>query len=356
MATSSLTDKAASAAATAAATVASAKAVAAQAAKKLADAKEKVEKVKQAANKAKKELEKAKNARNFLKEQSKLSPADLKNILAAVVLPILSKFINAEKLANALINKIINEAKKKLSKYGRVEVRNGTIYFTPINKNSDFTKYVENVKKKLDTVKKIIADLKKIVDTLTTTLKVIKAGLVAIKLYIAVLKAKLKKLAAKAAIEASSPSSSKPNTAAYLAFKEATDPIITTLEKKVDDYILMATAISSILSVFKRLIDRLKQKLDRFNIIIITSPDMIANPDDPTVSVNPSSSNINEDSTEVYEDMNGREYIIRISTLPNGALQAIAYDRFSNLPITKTAPSKTRGADQLLDELRQILG
>ena len=36
--------------------------------------------------------------------------------------------------------------------------------------------------------------------------------------------------------------------------------------------------------------------------------------------------------------------------------QAIAYDKFSMLKITQTAPSKTRKADELINELKQILG
>lgn len=323
---------------------------------KLTDAKAKIDKAKGITDKAKNELEKVKNARNFLKEQTKLSPADLKNILAAAVLPILSKFINTEKIANAAINKIISEAKKKLSKYGKVEVRDSTIYFTPRNKNSDFTKYVTSIKRKLDTIKKVIGDLKKIVDSLITILKVIKAGLVAAKLYIAVLKAQGKKLAAAAAAESASPLPVKPATSAYLAFKEATEPLIKELEKKIDDYMLMATAVSSILNVFKRLIESLKQKLDRFDIIIILPPDA-ANPNVTTEVVSGAATPAkNEDSIEIYEDMNGREYVIRVTNLPNGTLQAIAYDRFSNLPITKTAPSKIREASELIDELKQILG
>jgi DNA repair exonuclease SbcCD ATPase subunit len=329
---------------------------AAQATQKLSDAKAKIDKAKGITDKAKKELEKAKNARNFLKEQTKLSPADLKNILAAAVLPILSKFINTEKIVNAVINKIIDEAKKKLSKYGKVEVIGGTIYFTPRNVNSDFTKYVTSIKQKLDTIKKTIAELKKIVDSLITILKVIKAGLVAIKLYIIVLKVQSKKLAAAAVAESLLPTPNKPAASAYLAFKETTEPLIKELEKKVDDYMLMATAVSSILNVFKRLIDKSKQKLDNFNIVIILPPT-------PNSSIYPtevisglSTPSENKDSIEIYEDMNGKEYIIRVVNLSNGTLQAIAYDRFSNLPITKTAPSRIREADELIDELKQILG
>lgn len=333
--------------------LANAKEAAIQAKKKFEDAKDSLKKAKDTANKAKKEFEKAKDAKSFLKDQSKLSSADVKNILAAIAIPVLSKFINTEKVVNALIEKLIRETKKKLSPYGTVEVNGTVLTFTPRDKNGEFTKVVRNIKRKVDAIKKIVSELKKIIDALVTILKIIRVGLVALKLYIAVLKAKLKSMAAKAAAEAASPSPSKPNTAAYLAFKEATDPIINVLEKKIDDYLLMATVVSGILSIFKRMIDKIKEKLDKFDIIINELPDYTAivqsNYTAPTTTVS-------ANSAEDYEDMNGKLYSINVVTLPSGALQATAYDKFSGLPVTKTAPSKTRGADQLIDEIKQILG
>lgn len=332
--------------------LANAKEAAIQAKKKFEDAKDSLKKAKDTANKAKKEFEKAKDAKSFLKDQSKLSSADIKNILAAIAIPVLSKFINTEKVVNALIEKLIRETKKKLSPYGTVEVNGTVLTFTPRDKNGEFTKVVRNIKRKLDVIKKIVSELKKIIDALVTILKIIRVGLVALKLYIAVLKAKLKSMAAKAAAEAASPSPSKPNTAAYLAFKEATDPIINVLEKKVDDYLLMATVVSGILSIFKRMIDKIKEKLDKFDIIINELPDAVVVQTVNTSSIENYGNNYEDD----YEDMNGKLYSIKVITLPNGSLQATAYDKFSGLPVTKTAPSKTRGADQLIDEIKQILG
>jgi len=332
--------------------LANAKEAAIQAKKKFEDAKDSLKKAKDTANKAKKEFEKAKDAKSFLKDQSKLSSADIKNILAAIAIPVLSKFINTEKVVNALIEKLIRETKKKLSPYGTVEVNGTVLTFTPRDKNGEFTKVVRNIKRKLDVIKKIVSELKKIIDALVTILKIIRVGLVALKLYIAVLKAKLKSMAAKAAAEAASPSPSKPNTAAYLAFKEATDPIINVLEKKIDDYLLMATVVSGILSIFKRMIDKIKEKLDKFDIIINELPDAVVVQTVNTSSIENYGNNYEDD----YEDMNGKLYSIKVITLPNGSLQATAYDKFSGLPVTKTAPSKTRGADQLIDEIKQILG
>lgn len=324
---------------------------AAQAQAKLDAAQAQVKKAKAMADKAKKEIEKVKNVNGFLKDQTKLSPADVKNMLVAAAMPLLTKFINAESVANLLINKIINDSKKKLEKYGRVEVSGGTITFTPKNKG-DYVKYAQNFKRKVDSLKKVIAELKKIIDALVTLLKVIRAGLVAIKVYIALLKAKLKSMALKAAAESTSPSPAKPNTAAYLAFKEATDPIINILEKKIDDYILMTTVISGILGIFKKLIDKIKEKLDKLNIIINGLPDSSS----LSKELNTTKSTTGQQTPEDYEDANGKQYTIRVTTNPSGAIQVTAYDKFTNLKIAETAPSKTRGADKLLDEIKQILG
>jgi DNA replication initiation complex subunit (GINS family) len=304
------------------------------------------------ADKAKKELEKVKNAKNFLKDQTKLSPADVKNILVAAALPLLTKFINTEKVANLLLDKLTNEAKKKLSKYGRVEISNGTITFTPKSKG-DYEKYAQNFKRKIDALKSAVAMLKKIIDALVTLLKIIRAGLIAIKVYIAILKAKLKAMAAAAATETALPSPSKPATAAYLAFKEATDPIINVLEKKIDDYILMTTVISSILGIFKKMIDKIKEKLDKINIIINGLPDPS---NSLSQELNTTKTVTGQQTPEDYEDDKGNQYTIRVTTNPSGAVQVAAYDKYTNLKIAETAPSKTRGADKLLDEIKQILG
>jgi methyl-accepting chemotaxis protein len=336
------------------AAIGSAKALVGAGVAKVEEAQAQLKKAKAKMDKAKKELEKAKNAKNFLKDQGKLSAADARNILVAAALPILSQFINTEKLTKLLIDKIINEAKKKLEKYGRVEVSGGTITFTPKSKG-DFEKFAQNFKRKVDSLKKAVASLKKIIDSLVTLLKIVRAGLVAIKSYIVVLKIKLKRLAAKAAAEAALPSDTKPAMAKYVAFKEATDPIINVLEKKVDDYILMTTVISGMLGIFKKLIDKIKQKLDRLNIIINSVPDP-SNTLSTELNTTPTSTTTTSTSLEDYEDMKGRQYSIKVDTLPDGSLQATAFDKSSKMPIAKTAPSRTRGADKLLDEIKQILG
>jgi len=85
-------------------------------------------------------LKKANDPNSFLKEQQQLSSREAANAIAGIVLPMLTKFINAEKVANLLINKLINDSRKKLKDKGRFVVINGAITFTPKDKGN-YTKY-----------------------------------------------------------------------------------------------------------------------------------------------------------------------------------------------------------------------
>jgi hypothetical protein len=81
-------------------------------------------------------LKKANDPTAFLKDQLPQSPTEAANALASIVFPMLLKFVNAEKVANLLINKLINDSKKKLKDKGRFVVINGAITFTPKDKGN----------------------------------------------------------------------------------------------------------------------------------------------------------------------------------------------------------------------------
>ena len=95
-------------------------------------------------------------------------------------------------------------------------------------------------------------------------------------------------------------------------------------------------------------------KLNEINLTINTQPAQArsTSPFVETFNTTPG-----KDSTmeETYINAFGN-YTLKVESLLSGAIQAVAYDKFSNLPITRTAPSKTKAADKLLDELKQILG
>ena len=325
-------------------------------AKELADKAKKVkelaEKQKEKAAQLKKSL---KDKKNFLKDQTKISPADAKAAVMSAVLPILMKFIDAEKAANLLINLLINDTKTKLKNKGRVVVVDGAITFIPKDK-ANYDQFKADFERKVNRLKATIKILKDAIDLLMTILKVVKAAVVAFKVYAKILQIKLKVQAVASAAELASPSPSKPITIKYLISKQTYDDVIVPLNEKITNYGLIALSISSILKVYQRIVNNIKAKLDTLKLTIVTSSS-----NDNALAVTSGLTNtidqITNDELTDTEYSNGEQtYIIRVITTPSGALQAVAYDSFTNLKITQTAPSKFRKADELIDELKQILG
>ena len=319
--------------------------------KKAQEAADKAKKIKELAEKQKAKAEALKKSladkQNFLKDQAKINPADAKAAIIALVLPLLTKFINAEKIANTIIKKLIRTTKKKLKDKGRVEINGGAIVFYPKN-NDDYSRYKRDFDRKVSNLKRTIKTLKDIVDSLVKILKILKIALAAFKIYLSLLKKKVTALAIASAAELTSPSQSKPITAKYNIEKLKYDEVIEPLKKKIDDYILMITVIQSILQIYQRMINSIKAKLDTLSFTIASAP----------FSTNAElQASINAEQETDAEYSNGTtSYTIKVITTPSGALQAIAYDSFSGFKITQTAPSKFRKADELIDELKQILG
>jgi hypothetical protein len=357
------------AAAQAKAKIEAAKAAAAAAKAKIEEAKAKVEaakkKAKELADKAKKikelalkQKEKLANLRksladkkNFLKDQARISPAEAKAVIIAVVLPILMKFINAEKIASLIVNQIINDTKRKLKNKGRVTVVNGAITFVPKDK-ANYNKFKADFDRKVNQLKAIIKLLKDIVDALMIILKVVKAATIAFKVYATILKIRLAVLAVKAAAESITISPAKPLLIKYLTAKQTYDDIIVPLNEKITNYGLIASSLTSMLKVYQRIINNIKAKFDTLKLTIITSPEDTTNNE----LVNIIDKQTNDELTDIEYSDGEKTYTIKVITTISGALQAVAYDKFSMLKITQTAPSKIRGADELVNELKQILG
>lgn len=281
------------------------------------------------------------------KDALNIDPATVKNAVANIVLPLLIKFINTEKIANAIINKLIRDTKKRLKDKGRVEINNGAIVFYPKN-SGDYSNYKKEFDKKVASLKRLVKTLKTIIDALIVVLKTAKTILIALKLQLKLKKNKLLVTATAASADLASPSPAKPIAAKYPIEKEVDDEVTKELEDKINNYILMITVIQTILKVFQKLINSLKIKVERLSFTINQNPLL-----QTTLSVG----DIDSNSDEPIEYNDGtRSYIIKVITTPSGDLQAIAYDAFSNMKITQTAPSKTRKADELINELKLILG
>ena len=285
---------------------------------------------------------------NFLKEQTKVDPSSAKKAIIGIVLPLLVKFINAEKSANAVINQLINTTKRKLKDKGRVEVNNGAIVFTPKNPG-DYQRFKQDFEKKVNNLKKIVKILKSIIDTLLVILKTLKAALLALKVQLALQKKTLQAQAAAATADLAGPLPTKPAAAAYTASDRVNEDVIKPLEKKIDDYILMIGIVQTVLQIFQKMINSLKIKLDTLSLTI--------NQGDSSFQTLSKLDSVVDNNQTISEYNNGsKTFTIEIITTPSGALQAVAFDSFSKMKITQTAPSKTRKADELINELKLILG
>jgi hypothetical protein len=287
---------------------------------------------------------------NFLEEQNKTSPTDAKKAIIGIVLPLLTKFVSAEKSANAIINKIINSTKRKLRDKGRVEVIGGKITFTPKNPG-DYQRFKQDFDRKVNNLKNTVKALKTTVDALTTLLKVLQTALVAFKVLLTLKKKQLQIQAVAASTDLLTPSPVKAAASTYTISDRVSQDMTKNLEKKIDDYILLIGIINSILKIFQKLINSVKIKLETLSLTIIST-----NPTFAELSQIIDENPIAVSSTEAEYSNGEKQYIIKVTTTSSGALQAVAYDKFSMMKITQTAPSKLRRADELIDELKQILG
>jgi len=295
---------------------------------------------------AKKSLE---DKQQLVQNQATIDASAVKSTVVSLVLPLLMKFINTERTANVIINKLIRTTKKRLKDKGRVEVNNGTVTFYPLNPG-DYSRFKKDFDNKVNKLKQIVKILKTTIDALITVLKIIKTILTALRLQLQLKKKKLLAIAAASGPDLASPSPTKPIAAQYPIDKELNDQLFKDLEDKITNYTLMITVIQSTLQIFQRMLFSLRSKLESLNFNINANSVTKAN-----VSLDIDDINNGIGSTTEYSD-GTRNYTIEVVTTSSGALQAIAYDAFSKLKITQTAPSKTRKADELIEELKLILG
>jgi len=324
--------------------VASGQQAASNARNNLENAKNKVDKI---AQEQKDKINNYKKTLEDKKDALSIDPGTVKSTIISIVLPLLTKFINAEKVANTIINKLIRTTKKRLKDKGRVEVNGGSVVFYPKNPG-DYLRFKRDFDNKVESLKRLIKTLKTIIDAIVVVLKTAKTILIALRLQLQLRKKKLLITAAASAPDLASPSPAKPIAAKYPIDKEINDQVTKELEDKINNYILMITVIQSILQIFQRMINSLKIKVEQLTFTI--------NQNSVSQS-NLSVGDIDSDISEPTEYSDGtRNYIIEVITTSSGALQAVAYDAFSKLKITQTAPSKTRKADELINELKLILG
>jgi hypothetical protein len=286
-------------------------------------------------------------------KKSDKTSAEIKRDLLLIATPLLLRFITSEAVINRLISAAVKAATKALNQKGRVSIQGLSITFTPIQPgNYDIIK--QNFDKKVDSLKKAVNALKKTVDTISTILTIVTAAISAIKVIRAIIKKKKQIQAKLASAELALPSPIKPTFSTYMATKEEDDDREKDLDKKLESYSEVLTILTGTLLVFRGIINKIQAKLNEVNLTI-NNPQPTAPSTQPLSEVYNTTPGKDSEMSETYQNTFG-SYILKVESLPSGTIQAVAYDKFSNLKITQTAPSRLKAADKLLDELKQILG
>ena len=338
------------------------KAQAEAAAKKAKEAAEKAKKIKGDIEKAKKrakekqeELRKsATDTKSFLKDQSSISATGLKTLILSVVLPVITKFINNEKVVSKILDVLFDQVTKNLQSQGRVDINNGKIVFTP-KYPGDYSKYKVNFDNKVSSLKQTITTLQNLLGVLSTILKVAKAGVAALQIQLIIQEKRLQIQAIQSAAELATPSPTKPLTAKYQV--EFNNFVQKKKEKedKIQLYTALISYLEAIIKICRGILSKIQVRLNQLSFTIVQ------NSPQPSDALSTLSNTLNNQTSQLnlseeFISDKGKTYTIKTITTSTGALQAVAYDTFSMMKITQTAPSKTRKADELIDELKQILG
>jgi hypothetical protein len=286
---------------------------------------------------------------SLVSKKSDKTPAELKSTLLAIATPLFLKLINTDAISDRLINTLVRSTTNQLKQKGRVDIQGGTITFTPIQPGN-YDIFKQNFDQKVDNLKKAMTSLKKTVDAISLILKFLRIGVSAIRVIRSIIKKKKQTLAKTASAELASPSPIKPTFSIYMATKEEDDDREKDLDKKLEAYTDVLIIVNGMLGVSKNIVNQLQIKINSLNI-------NINNQQPATPSTQPLSNTYNTTPGKDSEmdEMYGK-YELKVISLPSGAIQGVAYDSFSKMKITQTAPSKLKSADKLIDELKQILG
>lgn len=312
--------------------------------------KKQLEAAKDKANEAKEKLNEAgKNAKGFLKG---IQGKDIKKVIQPLLIPILLQFIRTLSTANLITKKIEIQTRAQLKNKGKLSIEGGVFTFTPSN-SGNYEVYKKNFESRVNNVRRSIESLKKILNTLNSVIKILNIALSVINIYIRAKQALLKVKLAKITAELALPVPSKPTVGVDLF--DIIDKLqkLEDSKKKVEDIQLIILSAQQFLKIFNNSLNKLVNKLNRLKFIIETNNNgMNKNNELNSALDNASRTAPNEN----YISSSGRSYTLELVTLPNNFRQYQALDAFSKMKVTQTAPSITKTEDQLLDEIKSILG
>ncbi len=300
-------------------------------------------------DKAKDELNKKKDLANKV---TGISTSGTKKIIIALLLPIFLNFVRKEGVINAVIKSLKKALKRRLRNEGILTITGSTFIFTPRD-YSKWSAFKDNFDKKVDNIKKLVNTLDNIVTQLQNILVILNSSITVLQLIVTLSRVRLIAKRAKIATELALPTSSKPTVAADLTEIDATIDKLNKIQEKIEEYRLYITIAQSFVMVFKSLLTKTKFKINQLQLILIDSNVNSSITLDPVLIQQPEKGT---PDTEYISDITYKSYILQLITYPDGSAQYQALDAFSKMKVTQTATSKLKTTDQLLDEIKQILG
>ena len=334
----------------------------AEVAKKKADAtkakaKEQEKKFKEAKARTEKQFEDLKKAGKDLKGTMKTAGGDTTKKIQSLLVPIIASFTKAEFIANMLLLAITVQTKSQLKNKGTLVVQGGKFIFTPTD-GKNYETFKNNFNRRINNLNKAINTLQQLITTLSNIIKYLN---IAISAYQIFLKIKIRLLYikyTKITAELATPSSAKPTVGLQLTQISKDFNKILQRQKDVEEYKLGVESAKAFLLLFNNSISTLKNKINQLSFTI-KSPSS-SNPQSG-VDIDTLFNSLNEISTtapvnEEYVSALGKSYTLKLVTLLNGSIQYQALDSFTNMKITQTAPSKIATPEQLINEIKQILG
>lgn len=270
---------------------------------------------------------------------------------ASLITPILMQFIRREAVANNVVDKLKNKLKRQLKNKGTLTVQGNTFYFTPKN-YSEWTNFKTDFDKKVNDTKRTISTLEKLLGLLKNILRIINIALSALQVYIIIKRKVLKVKKIALTTEQTAPSPSKPSSGLLIADIIKSENNLKKANDKIIIFRGLVNVIQAFLPLLSGMLKKIKNDLNTLQLILVN--DNI----DTSLTISNSSpiEELDTPTSEEYINIQGKSYNLILVTLPNGARQYQALDSFSKLKITQTAPSKIATNEQLLEEIKQILG
>jgi hypothetical protein len=289
--------------------------------------------------------------KKFLKEQ--LSAKNIKALLFSLLTPILLKFIRIENIAQTSLDLALSVLKKQLAKKGTLEVKGLTYTFTPY-KTGDYVNFVNNFNKAKDNIDKSLKSLEETLAQLQNILTFLNIAVSALQAYLVVKRIIIYSKLATVTTDLASPSPVKVSAPTIFDLIQE-EQKIKNIQDKISDYQLIITAVQTFIATFRASIDKIRNKTRQINIIINT-PNI--DPKSPATNLNVSLDEVinTVPDVEEYMDSFGKTFILQFISYPDESIQYQALDSFSRLKVAQTALSRTASKEQLLSEIKQILG